>query len=131
MSRGLDKHRERQERVQSFGRQLARRSRSRCELCEVSGQSLRPWEVPPLPVEPDLESTILVCATCIDIAEAPERVDQDLHFLEVAVWHENTAVKVVAHRILRALAQKGLPRSCQMLGEVFLTPEEADWVDAS
>jgi protein PhnA len=129
MSRGYDKHRQRQADVLGLGRHLARRSRSRCELCEASGVSLTPREVTPLPDEPDVDHALLICSECIQIVEDPKQVDGDLHFLEVAVWHEVSAVKVVANRILRALAARGAIRASQLIDEVYLTPEEAEWVE--
>ncbi len=47
MAKGLDKHRERLEAVALFGKDLTRRSGSKCELCETSNVKLQIYEVPP------------------------------------------------------------------------------------
>ena len=53
----------RKQMILGLGRELSRRSKSRCELCTKSS-SLQVFEVPPLPEEPSLEKSLFVCHIC-------------------------------------------------------------------
>lgn len=97
MAKGLEKHQARLDALNMLGRDLARRSKSCCELCEASGVALRPMEVPPLPAEPELERTVFLCDTCREQIENPKRRDSD-HWrcLNKAVWGETPMAQALA-----------------------------------
>ena len=107
MARGLDKHRERQEAVANLGRQLARRSRSKCELCGENPGGLSPWEVPPVEEEPCLDETLLLCERCREGALGGDLDEREWRFLEEAIWSELEPAKVMAFKLLMKLEAAG------------------------
>lgn len=82
-----------------LGKDLTRRARGRCELCE-SREDVRPWELPPFEVEPSLERTLLACGRCRGWLERGEAVGMDAQVLMQAVWSEEPAVCLAACRLL-------------------------------
>ena len=69
MAKGHDRHVARQTEVSGLGKDLSRRARSKCELCNQSG-SLRPIELTPLPDEPNIDWAALLCPQCIKAIES-------------------------------------------------------------
>ncbi len=107
MAKGLDKHQHRISQLSGFGKDLARRARSHCELCDASGVKLNIFEVAPIPAEPDYDTCILICDTCSEQLNYPKRIDPD-HWrcLNKSMWSEVSIVQVAAIRMLRLLAVK-------------------------
>ena len=128
MARGLDQHRERMETLASFGRDLARRSGSKCELCHAGGVPLVIWEIPPVPSDPDISICIFLCDKCRNLAEKNTLKDID-HWrcLNEAVWSEVPAVKVLSVRLLRKIAEKE-SWAAELLEQVYLDEDEEEWV---
>ncbi len=129
MARGLERHREHQNALAALGKDLARRARSTCELCEASGVPLHPYEVPPAPAEPELESCVLLCETCREQLDHPPRRDAN-HWrcLNKSVWSQVTPVQVLAVRMLRELALRET-WAAELLEQVYITPEVQAWVE--
>ena len=73
MAKGREEHDARTARLQSFGKDLARRAKSKCELCEKAGEKLRIFEVPPEPRDPDRERCLLLCGRCYEQAAEIKR----------------------------------------------------------
>lgn len=107
MAKGLDKHQNRISELNAFGKDLARRARSHCELCDTSGVKLNIFEVAPILTTPDFDSCILICDTCSEQLNYPKRIDSD-HWrcLNKSMWSEVAIVQVVAIRMLRLLEEK-------------------------
>ena len=107
MARGQDRVAERRAAVAGLGKDLARRARSRCELCGEGG-SLTVVEPGPAPEEPVLEAAVLLCARCAALATASSarlKSDQDsLRFLTTAIWAELPMVQALAVRVCRQLS---------------------------
>jgi len=110
-----------------FGKDLTRRSGACCELCEASGVSLAVYEVPPVPVDPDIAHCVFLCATCRDQIEHPKKRDLD-HWrcLGKAIWSQEPAVQALAVRMLRDLNSEW---SDEMLETLYLDPSVSDWVE--
>ena len=88
-----------------LGKELTRRSKGRCELCD-GRVDVRPFELPPFPDDPDPERTLMACGRCREWMEH-ERIDPvQAHFLSEAVWSDLAPVKLAAARLL--LASDGL-----------------------
>jgi protein PhnA len=98
------------------------RSNGVCELCG-SAEDLQVYEVPPS--DGSAEQSILVCSTCLEQIEDPEKVDTN-HWrcLNECMWSEVPAVKVVAYRMLKRLGEQDL------LEMLYLEPEVQEWADA-
>ncbi|MCA9490443.1 MAG: hypothetical protein KC621_10980 [Myxococcales bacterium] len=100
MARSKKKPKQRPQ-VGMLGKELTRRSRGRCELCE-SKDEVRAYELPPFPDEPDPDRTLMACARCRQWMES-DRIDPvQAHFLSSAVWAEIAPVKLAAARLLIA-----------------------------
>ncbi len=130
MAKGYEVNQERVAAIASFGKELARRSKSRCELCETSGVRLTAFEVPPEPKVPELDRCLFLCERCREQAENPRRFQagEDWRCLAQAVWSEIPAIQVMAVRLLRRQADSQ-PWAQETLEEAYLDPEIAAWAD--
>ncbi len=129
MARGLDKHNERQQKLSFFGKDLVRRSKSTCELCEDTGVKLSIFEVTPVYEEPDYDHCIFICETCLEQLENPKRIEPN-HWrcLNNTMWSEIPAVQVSAVRMLRKLADK-TEWAKDLLEQAYLDEELQEWAD--
>jgi len=132
MARGYEAHQERLRAVAFLGKDLARRAKSKCEVCLAAGVPLRPFEVPPAPAEPDLEHLILVCATCAEAleTEAPDLDPKQWRILAETLWNDTPAAQVCVVRLLRHLA-KDADWARETLDEAYLDDATLAWADAS
>ncbi len=103
MAKGREAHNERVAHLNSFGKELARRAKSSCELCEVGGQKLSVVEIPPAPREPDLSRCVMLCAACQEAVENPKTFQpgDQWRCLAQTVWSEIPAVQALALRLLK------------------------------
>ncbi|MEM9017733.1 MAG: phnA protein [Verrucomicrobiota bacterium] len=129
MARGWQANQERLEALKRLGKELARRARSKCELCEKGGLSLSIFEVSPVPKEPEVDRCLMLCEACRSASENPEKIvaGENWRFLTESAWSELPAVQVVSVRLLKHLAgsqawAKGA------LEELFLDDEIEEWV---
>ena len=118
MARGREKHQAWQLAVSALGKNLSRRARSRCELCE-SSEKLKVVEVAGSPLEePDEDWAILVCAGCESLMDG--RPQGPVRFLEGSMWSELRPVQIAAVRALRTLEA---PWAVAALEGLYLDPE--------
>jgi len=129
MAKGREEHQARVAALQSFGKDLARRARSTCELCEEVREGLRIVEVPPAPKEPTWESCVLLCERCEKAVMAPGKIEKGEHWrcLAQSVWSEVPAVQVLATRLLRAQSDSE-DWARETLDTVFLEESIENWV---
>ncbi|PON19128.1 phnA protein [Candidatus Entotheonella serta] len=134
MAKGFDKHRERLEALELFGKDLTRRAASKCELCETYNVKLQIHEVPPVPAEPELESCIFICNVCKDDIEKLGRksakdLDRD-HWrcLNTSAWSEVPAVQVMAVYLLKQLGDTNW--ASDLIDSLYVAPEIEDWLEA-
>jgi len=129
MAKGHDIHQARLTALQLLGKDLARRAKSKCELTGASGVPLRPYEVPPVPADPDFDRTLLLSEACHAALERPSTLaGRGWQVLAVAVWSENPAVQVVAWRMLKHLSvQEDWAR--EVLEEAYLDPDVRIWAE--
>lgn len=115
--------------LSSFGKDLARRAKSRCELCGESGVKLVIHEVEPVPKEPDIESCIMICERCDEQIREERKFKPGEHWRVLAetVWSEVPAVQVAAVRLLRRQADTQA-WARETLEGLFLDPEVEEWV---
>lgn len=127
MAKGYELHQLRMMALQAMGKDLARRAKSRCEITGEAGVRLFPYEVPPVPADPDIDRTILVSEDCIEVIERPERMQgREWQCLAEAVWSDLPAVQVTAWRMLRELAKRE-DWAREALEETYLDPEIEQW----
>jgi len=128
-AKGLDKHQARYSELTSFGKDLARRCKSHCELCNASGVKLAIFEVPPVPKTPEFESCIFICEDCLQQIEKPKTLDLNhWHCLHTSAWSEQLPVQVMAVLMLKRIEEKA-DWAKELLEQLYLTEEVEHWVD--
>ena len=131
MGKGYETHQARVMALQGLGKDLARRAKSKCELTGTAGVPLRPYEVPPVADEPDLDRTLLISEACHAVLEHPKRLQgREWQCLAEVVWSEMPAVQVVAWRMLNELAKRE-DWAREVIEEVFLDEEVEAWAKSA
>lgn len=108
-------------------KELQQRSGNKCELCGTD-TGLLPFEVPHSPTDV-AETTIVICETCKEQIENPEKVDAN-HWrcLNDSMWSTVPAVQVMAWRMLNSLKAEGWPQD--LLDMMYLDEETTAWAKA-
>ena len=106
MAKGREEHEAKLAHLNSFGRELARRSKSKCELCEAGGEKLVIFVVPPEPKLPDIDRCLLLCESCRDQAAEVKRfkAGEQWRVLARTAWSPVIMAQVLAVRLLRRQA---------------------------
>lgn len=109
-------------------KQLQERSGSACELCGAT-DNLKAYQVSPAATG-SADEHVLVCATCLEQIENPEKVDPN-HWrcLNDSMWSQVPAVQVMAWRMLNRLRSEGWPQD--LLDMLYLEEDVLDWAKAS
>lgn len=112
----------------SLDRELNKRSGGACELC-TSSENLQTYAVTPQKLGGIAES-IHACSTCVEQIENPEKTEAN-HWrcLNDSMWSEQSAVKVIAWRMLSRLKKEGWPQD--LLDMIYLEEEELSWAQAT
>ncbi|WP_132972443.1 PhnA domain-containing protein [Thiogranum longum] len=108
----------------SIEQTLQERSGSTCELCAAT-DNLGVYAVPP-DAGDSADKCILVCATCREQIEDPDKVDPD-HWrcLNDSMWSQVPAVQVMAWRMLTRLHAEGWPQD--LLDMLYLDEDMLGW----
>ncbi len=123
MARGLEKFQERERALSRFGKDLTRRSRSKCELCGGAGRQLKIFELGPIPRDPEFNRCAFLCPECTESLNAPEKIDPvKWRFLEEAIWSEVPIVQVLAARILEKISRNER-WAAELLDAAYFEPE--------
>ncbi len=111
----------------SIEQALQERSESKCELCTATGD-LDVYAVPP-DAGDSADKCILVCATCREQIEDPDKADPN-HWrcLNDSMWSQVPAVQVMAWRMLTRLRAEGWPQD--LLDMLYLDEDMLDWARA-
>ncbi len=106
--------------------ELQARSESKCELCGA-GENIGVFEV--APSDGSADQCVLICTTCRDQIEDPEKVDAN-HWrcLNDSMWSQVPAVQVMAWRMLTRLRGEGWPQD--LLDMLYLDDETLAWAKA-
>jgi len=129
MSTGFQGKFHRQNMLSRFAKELVRRSRSRCELCEKSGTKLEVYELPPLEEEPYADGCVFICEECQKQVENPKKtIPSHWRCLNNSLWSEVPAVQVVSFRMLRRLAPTERWAE-ELLENAYLDPETEEWAN--
>jgi len=128
MSTGFKGKFHRQNMLSRLAKDLVRRSRSHCELCERNGIRLEAYELPPLEEEPYVDGCIFICDGCRKQVLEPKRmIPSYWRCLNNTIWSEVPAVQVMSVRLLRRLAAKNEHWASELLEHVYLDPELDEW----
>ncbi len=112
--------------VGRLGKWLTRRSRGRCELC-TERDTVRAFELPPFPEEPEFERTLMACERCRQWLERGGVDPIQARFLESAVWHEEPAVRLAAARLLLEIDDLSDPWLVDALDAAGVDPETREF----
>ena len=112
----------------STEKELQVRSESKCELCSAT-ENLAVYEVPP-ESNGKSEQSILICETCKEQIEDPEKMDAN-HWrcLNDSMWNQVPAVQVMAWRMLSRLSSEGWPQD--LLEMLYLDDDLLTWAQAT
>ncbi len=103
---------------------LHARSESKCELCS-STENLIIYEIPP-DSDGSADKSILICETCHNQIENPEKVDvHHWRCLNDSMWSQIPAVQVMAWRMLTRLKDEGWPQD--LLDMLYLDDQTLAW----
>jgi len=103
---------------------LHTRSESKCELCS-STENLIIYEIPP-DSDGSADKSILICETCHNQIENPEKVDvHHWRCLNDSMWSQIPAVQVMAWRMLTRLKDEGWPQD--LLDMLYLDDQTLAW----
>ncbi len=106
MAKGYDLAREREGKLNLFGKNLARRSKSKCEFCSCEGEKLNIYEVGSREEEPNYNKVLLLCNNCIDKMKHINNLDEnDYRFLNESIWSETPIVKALSIKIARIIKE--------------------------
>ena len=103
---GYEANQERKQLLSSFGKDLARRAKSKCELSGESGVSLVIYEVPPVSNEPDYDRCLFVSESVLEQLANPKKINaNDWRLLGEQIWSDLELVQVLSVRILTYVAK--------------------------
>ncbi|TRZ40990.1 PhnA domain-containing protein [Robertkochia solimangrovi] len=107
---------------------LRARANNKCELCNAE-EALQVYSVPPHE-EFDEDSSILICKTCKEQIEDPEKRDSN-HWrcLNESMWNEYLPVQIVSWRMLNQLRSEGWPQD--LLDMMYLDEDAMKWAKAT
>lgn len=126
MAKGRDEHQARQSELNSFGKDLAKRCKSKCELC-AENTALQIYEVPPV-ADPEFEKCIMICEACKEQVEGPKKINVNHWYcLNETAWSEVPAVQVVVWRLLNKLSSESW--AADLKDQLYLDEEIVEWAE--
>jgi protein PhnA len=130
MAKGYEVNKRRQEELNILGRELARRSGSKCELCLSAGVRLNVFEIPPSSGDPDSDRCVFICDACSSGIFEPVKLNDHWRCLNDSIWSEVKPVKILSAIILKKISDKNSWAS-DIMDEVYLDEEDENWISSS
>ena len=130
MAKGYDQNQQRKNDLNFLAKNLVRRSRSKCELCEADGVKLGVFPVPPESDPVTADECVFICDTCREQVEKPKRMDAD-HWrcLNGSIWSDVPVVQVISARMLKRLSKEHWAEA--LLEEAYFEEEVGAWIAAA
>lgn len=125
MAKGFETNRRRSEELNKLGRELVRRSGSKCELCRTAGGRLNITEVKQSSAEPDPENCVFICDLCYSALSSPLKHSEHWRCLAGSVWSDVRPVKIISAKVLKILSDKN-SWAADILEDVYLDNEELE-----
>ena len=124
MARGLARHQLRKQQCAALGKELSRRAKSSCELCQQR-RSLQVVELVPLGEEPEIDWALLLCEECQPLVRETIRIEnpERLQFLHETIWSEILPIQVASIRIVKQLETLQTPWIQGVLDSVYIDPD--------
>ena len=111
-----------------FAKDLVRRSRSHCELCDKNGVKLEVYELLPLEEDPSSAGCVFICDGCRKQIDEPRKmIPSYWRCLNNALYSEVPAVQVLSVRLLRRLAKTDHHWAKELLEHAYLEPDLEEW----
>jgi protein PhnA len=126
MARGKEQQQARQNLLNRVAKDLVKRCKAKCELCDHSG-SLQILEVQPVQ-EVDIDHCVMICDTCDQQLQLKTDEDLDIHHwmcLHESMWSEVVAVQVMAWRILKRLSHEAWARD--LIDQMYMPDDVLAW----
>ncbi|MEA2068630.1 MAG: phnA protein [Verrucomicrobiota bacterium] len=128
MSTGFKGKFHRQNMLSRLAKDLVRRSRSHCELCEKNGIKLEAYELLPLEEEPYVDGCIFICEGCRKQIDMPKKmIPSHWRCINNSLWSEVPAVQVMSVRLLRRLVARDERWAEELLEHAYLEPDLEEW----
>ena len=107
MADGYNVNKIRKDTLSSFGKDLARRSKSSCELSGKTGVPLQVYEISPVPKEPNFEHCLFLSEAAVQqLAKPSKHLQPDTwRHLSELIWSETPQVQLMSLRILQYIAK--------------------------
>ena len=107
MAKGYDTNQARLQTLSLFGKDLARRSKTSCELSGKSGVALKIYEIAPVPNDPEFDRCLFLSEDTIEQLENPKKklTPGQWRHLNELIWSELPQIQLMAVRILQWIAQ--------------------------
>ncbi|WDE98060.1 PhnA domain-containing protein [Lentisphaera profundi] len=126
MAKGKDEFEARKQVVSLYGKDLARRCKSLCELCGES-TSLEIFEVAPV-ADPEYAKCAMICEVCKTQVEDPAEINVNhWHCLNETAWTEEPAVQVLIWRLLGHLKAESWAQDLKE--QLYLEEEVLEWAE--
>lgn len=109
MAKLENKYRQRPSDISVFGKDLTRRSKAKCELCETGNTKLSVYEVPPIITgeEPVYENCLFLCEECIKKLQEMHKIQEnEWRFLGNSMWSELSLSKALSIYLLQKISSK-------------------------
>lgn len=122
-SGGRQQFEDRQKAVLLLGKDLAKRARSRCELCEGTGAKL--FDTSPK-AEPSLDTLLLLCERCTEMNTRTDGAywrgldDRSVRFLEESVWSEEPIIRSTSLMLLKKVGSEWSKSTVEMIADMGL-----------
>jgi len=111
----------------TIDQEIQARAGAKCELC-ASDNNCQIYDVPPV-MDRTADRAILLCATCRDQIDTPDRMDvHHWRCLNDSMWTPVPAVQVMAWRMLDRLRAEGWPQD--LLDMLYLEEDILAWAQA-
>jgi len=111
----------------TIDQEIQARAGAKCELC-ASDNNCQIYDVPPV-IDRTADRAILLCATCRDQIDTPDRMDvHHWRCLNDSMWTPVPAVQVMAWRMLDRLRGEGWPQD--LLDMLYLEEDILAWAQA-
>ncbi len=106
MAKGYNTDRERKDQLASFGKDLARRAKSRCEISGEAGVSLVIYEVPPVLAEPDFDQCLFISESAFEQITSPKKlISSQWRILGEQIWSDLLPIQILSVRMLTHIAK--------------------------
>jgi protein PhnA len=130
MAKGYEINKKRRDELSILGRELARRSGSKCELCLAAGVKLNVFELPPVSGNPDPGRCVFICDICSSGIANPLKIKEHWHCLNESIWSEVRPVKLLSVILLKKISDQN-SWAGSLLENIYIDWEDEEWINSA